>query len=644
MRLLGFLILCAGMMLGCGQSGPDSDEIKKQIESVRETGRGISPAGKEDVAAEDEPKSETGLLPGEILGNPEYLAFCYGGYRETSRQKQPTQTQLIEDMRILHAIGVRLIRTYNTQQFAQASNLLAAIDQLKKENPQFEMYVMLGAWIDCENAWTTDVNHDAENAVGNQQEIDAAVKLANQYPDIVKMIAVGNESMVHWATNYYVRPGIILKWVKHLKKLRADGSLPNVWITSSDNYASWGGGEENYHCDDLEQLIRAVDFVSLHTYPFHLTHYEPEFWGVPQDEEALSDWDQNQKAIERARGVAARQFERTAKYVDRISPGKPLCIGETGWASRDNRLFGAEGVRAADELKASLYHDEMRKWSADNKITCFYFEAFDEQWKDQGDPNGSENHFGLINLQGQAKYTLWDEVQNGSLKGLTRDGKAITMTFGGDKSQLMAGAMKVPLLLELAAREIRTVNSERKLGDPVQASELIIVHQQKQPTPDNKATWPAAPLKLNVWESTCELDYTADKFLHIKSGVGPWWGCSLEFGPGQNGEDLTSFSDGTLHLEMRGDAETKFDFGFQTGAFADGTQVSYFSSVGPDESAQLKPDWQTLSIPLSKFQRDPDGKVSLKNVTALFFVRGKKDVSREIEFRNISYRQNSKRP
>lgn len=66
----------------------------------------------------------------------------------------------------------------------------------------------------------------------------------------------------------------------------------------------------------------------------------------------------------------------------------------------------------------------------------FYFEAFDEQWKDAKNPQGSENHFGLINLKSEAKYALWDMVDKGVFKGLTRDGKPITKTFGGDFDSL----------------------------------------------------------------------------------------------------------------------------------------------------------------------------------------------------------------
>ena len=159
------------------------------------------------------------ITAADILGNPNYLAISYGGYRHKTRDIQPTISELKDDMKILFAMGVRILRTYNVQ-LRQAPNLLRAISELKAKDSSFEMYVMLGAWIDCKNAWTDLApNHEIESEQ-NAGEIDRAVALAKQYPDIVKIIAVGNEAMVHWATSYFVRPKVILKWVNHLQNLK----------------------------------------------------------------------------------------------------------------------------------------------------------------------------------------------------------------------------------------------------------------------------------------------------------------------------------------------------------------------------------------------------------------------------------------
>ncbi|MFT6961414.1 MAG: hypothetical protein ACJAWV_001129, partial [Flammeovirgaceae bacterium] len=119
-------------------------------------GLGISCNKKEPKQTDEEPNPTTkkkDVTAKDILGNPDYLAISYGGYRAKSRDEQPTVAQIKEDMKILSAIGVKVLRTYNVQ-LQQAPNILKAITELKKEDSSFEMYVMLGAWIDCKNAWT----------------------------------------------------------------------------------------------------------------------------------------------------------------------------------------------------------------------------------------------------------------------------------------------------------------------------------------------------------------------------------------------------------------------------------------------------------------------------------------------------------
>jgi len=381
----------------------------------------------------------------EIIGNSEYQAISYGGYREKTRETVPTVAEIKEDMKILAALDVKLLRTYNTQQFAHAARILEAISELKSEDPNFEMYVMLGAWIECEGAWTANTNHSKENESNNAAEIEAAVKLANQYPDIVKVIAVGNEAMVHWAASYFVTPDIVLRWVNHLQELKSNKKLPStIWITSSDNFASWGGGDASYHVKDLELLIQAVDFVSMHTYPFHDSHYNPAYWGVPEEEESLNDVQIAEMAVFRAGKYAQKQYQSTVDYIKSLGIEKPIHIGETGWASIAGELYGATGSQAADEYKAKLYYDYIREWTTSENITCFFFEAFDEQWKDPNSADGSENHFGLITLDGEAKYALWDEVDKDTFKGLTRNGKSITKTYNGDVDALMRDVLVPP--------------------------------------------------------------------------------------------------------------------------------------------------------------------------------------------------------
>ena len=403
---------------------------------------------KQENKIENQSKNQKEVTAKDILGNPDYVAISYGGYRYVDHDIEPTLDELKEDMKILAAMGIKIVRTYKVH-LPQASNLLKAISELKKEDPNFEMYVMLGAWIDCKNAWTDqEPNHNLESE-RNATEIETAAALANKYPDIVKVLAVGNEAMVKWATSYFVQPWVILKWVNHLQNLKKEGKLPDeLWITSSDDFSSWGGGDASYHVEDLEKLIKAVDYISMHTYPYHNSHYNPAFWGVPENEEDISDIEKIDAAMLRAKEFAVAQYDSVSNYLKSLGVNKPIHIGETGWATTSNGHYGPTGSRATDEYKEALYHKYMREWTNSAGISCFYFEAFNEQWKDANNKKGSENHFGLITIDGKAKYALWDLVDKGTFKDLSRNGNPITKTFDGDKEALMKEVLVPPLKRE----------------------------------------------------------------------------------------------------------------------------------------------------------------------------------------------------
>ena len=52
--------------------------------------------------------------------------------------------------------GHQGIKNHNTSGYPFAHNTLKAIREIKAD-PSFEMYVMLGVWISCRNAWTSSL-------------------------------------------------------------------------------------------------------------------------------------------------------------------------------------------------------------------------------------------------------------------------------------------------------------------------------------------------------------------------------------------------------------------------------------------------------------------------------------------------------
>lgn len=576
------------------------------------------------------------ITAADILGNPEFQAMSYGGFRTFTRDTVPTVDMIKEDMRILSAAGIKILRTYNTTKYAHASNVLKAIAELKSEDPKFEMYVMLGAWIECEGAFTPTPNHEVEDLEDNTNEINKAIEMALEYPDIVKIIAVGNEAMIQWATSYFVRPPVILKWVNHLQALKQEGKLPaDLWITCSDNFESWGGGAKNYQTAELAELIKAVDYVSLHTYPFHDSHYNPAYWIVPESEDTLSEVEKINAAMFRAKNYAMFQYRTAANYIASLGVKKPIHIGETGWATTSNSLYGNKGSHAADEYKQKLYYDYMREWTNTAGLSCFYFEAFDEKWKDQFNQQGSENHFGLINLKSQAKYVWWDLVDQGVFDELNRSGLPITKTFGGNKDELMKVVFAPPMESEVGSLRIKDVNGNRLAGQIVTDKKLVILSPFVGTISSSDATYPSDELKLNAWEGTCGINLTNERIIEIKTANAGWWGCALEMAGGI-GENLSNFKNGKLHFDIKGDTECTFNIGFQSGSFGAGTQVNNFVTFSSSSIYKLDQEWQSYSISIEDLDKGAD----FENVNSLLHLRGVSDLDgKSIRIKNIFYTQ-----
>ena len=531
-----------------------------------------------------------------------------------------------------------MLRTYNASQFPQAERILEAISELKQADPSFEMYVMLGAWIDCKNAWTDlEPDHHQESEENNRTEIDKAAALANQYPDIVKVIAVGNEAMVQWAVKYFVYPKTILRWVNYLQNLKQSGDLPaDLWVTSSDNFESWGGGDKGYHTDDLVKLINAVDFLSVHTYPFHDSHYNSDFWGVLKHEEQLSDQQMIEAAMLRAKQYAISQYQGVADYLQSLDIDKPIHIGETGWSSIAATAYGASGSKAADEFKQALFYQHMRDWEKSAGMSVFYFEAFDEQWKDAYDVNGSENHFGLVALDNTAKYALWDLFDKGAFDGLVRGGKPLTKSYQGDPAALMQDVLLPPFKSQMGIRKLTTVNPNAVAGKPVEAETYVVVNPAMIPTAENTMTYPSNEIKLNPWEGTMNIQMTEDSIIEVTTRTGDWWGGGLEL-QGDHGENLSNFASGYLNFDIRGDASLAFNIGFQTGIFLAGTQVNNFQSFGPQADSQLTEDWVSYKLPLAKIDKGAD----LTDVTGILYLWSSFSAdNKRLDVRNIYYSKN----
>ena len=290
--------------------------------------------------------NELGLEPG--------WAICYSGFRDGQYPggSYPDYGQVKEDLLLLQPHW-KYLRMYDCDEHA-----ITTLEVIRKEKLGFKM--MLGAYIEAEMnnfncPWGGGVHTEEQlekNLVLNRDKIQKLIDLANEYPDIIFSVSVGNEACVEW-TDHYVHENKVQAYVKQVK---AAVSQP---VTFCENYVPW-------HFK-LQKLAGEVDFISIHTYPV---------WEYKHIDEALDYTKENYYTV-------------AGKY-----PGKPVVITEAGWATHSNgRGIDPENV---NETYQKIYFEKLMAWADKEGILLFFFEAFDESWKGSPEPLEPEKHWGLF--------------------------------------------------------------------------------------------------------------------------------------------------------------------------------------------------------------------------------------------------------
>jgi len=270
-------------------------------------------------------------------------AVCYSGYRTGQHPDKdlfPTQAQILEDMKILEK-NWKLIRVYGSDQHSRD-----VLEVIRKHHIQLK--VMLGMWMS---------GKPGKEAV-NDKQAATGIQLANEFPEIVAAINVGNEALVSWS-DHRIEEAQIIAYVDRIRK------AVKCPITVADDVLYW--------IQPGNKLVDHIDFITLHSYPL---------WGKQDIENGLS-------------GTVAAFDKVRALY-----PTKTIHFGEVGWATYT--VGDQHAPRAGSEEKAKRFYGEMNAWAKSHNVTTFIFEAFDEPWKG----TGTEGHWGLFSEDRKAKLAM----------------------------------------------------------------------------------------------------------------------------------------------------------------------------------------------------------------------------------------------
>lgn len=348
------IIFCVSLIflmpLNCQSQRPEIAE-EKQKEQKIDSMEIIQQALEKELITERQNPFITREFDPYLNGGWIGKAISYGCYRQGQAPgvNGPTESEILEDLKIL-LNHWNLIRVYGSDK--DSERILKVI---RKNN--LPIKVMLGVWLEDEKENPNRKNENIKEAL-------KAIKLANEYSEIVSAINVGNETQVFWSAHKME----INDLIHYIRTIRNNTSVP---VTTADDYNFWNKPIS-------KSVASEVDFIVVHIYPL---------WNGQTLENSI-EWMSN------------IFFNEIKKF----HPDKTLVLGEIGWATNYDSTKSGDGqqgslikgdVSYAAQEKFLL---ELSRWIDKNQVTTFLFEAFDEPWKGGGEnssPNEIEKHWGV---------------------------------------------------------------------------------------------------------------------------------------------------------------------------------------------------------------------------------------------------------
>ncbi len=277
------------------------------------------------------------LAAGEKLPCVSYAPFREGQSPLNGGTPIP-EAQIDEDLAQLSKITA-CVRTYSVE---------LGLDKVAPLAKKHGLKVFQGIWL----------GSDPEK---NRAEADAGVRLAQQYPDVISALVVGNEVMLRGELS----AADITALLRDVKS-RAG----NVPVTYADVWEFW---------ERAKALAGEVDFVTVHILPY---------------------WEDLPVSAKEA----GAHIDRIRQHVADQFPGKEILIGETGWPSAGRMR---EGALPSPADQALVMH-EVLKLAKEKGYRVNVIEAYDQPWKrrNEGTVGG---HWGLIDAANRTEKFHWGE-------------------------------------------------------------------------------------------------------------------------------------------------------------------------------------------------------------------------------------------
>lgn len=226
----------------------------------------------------------------------------------------PLAEHIDEDLKLL-ADKTESIRTYSS---------LGGMEPTPELARKYGLKMIQGGWLGS-------VYKD------NRKEMDALIKSANQNPDVVKRVIVGNEVLLRGDLDV----GRLIGYIREVKRaVKQPVSYADVWSMYMKH----------------PELIKEVDFITIHILPY---------------------WEDEPISVE----SASEHLEKIVKQVEDeargIAPGKPILIGESGWPSAGRQ----RGMAIPTVVNEAKFIRGMIQIANHHGFDYNIVEAFNQPWK-----------------------------------------------------------------------------------------------------------------------------------------------------------------------------------------------------------------------------------------------------------------------
>lgn len=266
------------------------------------------------------------------------IGFAPADDRGPSFSKEhPAQIARLDDaLTKVVANGFNFIRTWHTNDYQRLM-----LQHIRDRKLDIKVQLGVGVYDDS----------------GAKKEIDEAVAIAKQYPDLVLSLSVGNEGM--WWGNGKITAEMALAHATYAKQAYG---VPVTYdfVVESITHATGRAAKS-------ADLCAGLDYLSVHMYGgnYYHGHRDDPSWTPDKQIAAVHD---------EAQGVQ-----------DKVGHlGKPVVVGETGWQSR---MYVTSSVAHLQEYFTKITKHVYGE--TDPLIqSMIYFELNDEQWKGKDDAWG----------------------------------------------------------------------------------------------------------------------------------------------------------------------------------------------------------------------------------------------------------------